>query len=469
MRALASYRASLCIGFFAIGAMLLTGCDNGSKNRTNTTPTPTVVQEAKKPEQCLPDDKAAAFLPSTVTKTCVWRTDGTLVGQAGSTVVIERSGEDNGAATRRFHGYNANTGDLVWQSERVRFGSTTGEEKTYEAGIPDRATRILYDGKTAYVAAFSSTVRPADSLNEETSRLTIRFYNAHATGKIISKRYMAPAGYYMDDDNDAYGDAQLLLKREREDSGYDYLVVNPVTGKGKEFQFDSPIAEAVSGIAGLAFDSEQGWWATPEGDIVSRFSMIGTLQTPGGHGYAIRHPDGGIGWATHTTTPPGADPVSAELSGIYGGYAAIWWRIGEFTGNYDTYSKRPILVALHDLQTGEVIASTQIEADGNTSAQKIVASPDGRYLASGDVVFDLRRRTHHATIPQLLYLDLITPAGIGYGSGTENHVYAYDIKTNKLRWDKPDVEGTLPHASSTKNLIFAISGQEQIVVAYPLK
>lgn len=280
----------------------------------------------------------------------------------------------------------ADTGRVKWSSAPwdIPTPSDAGSSQTPGVTVVDQEGR-------EYIVAYAQGVRGKDALHDGSAVVSLAVYAADAQGTSVKPRRQIdlPVEGEPAVRVSAYGGRVLVGLGNMVDSGLypaRSFAVNVVTGQSTAYDHPddllSPCGQAdCAGGRVIA--------ATPEGPLIG--------VDNGGFGL-VGH------WFSDSVRPSGTEragdlaPFNGLAYGVIDGHVLAGWQ----TRNKEDGTAANPVWSVHDLATGRLQASMTCGYDlnnninaGNYGSHReygVVASPDGRYLAAGPVVFDLQRK-----------------------------------------------------------------------------
>ncbi|MFC9258655.1 hypothetical protein ACFT25_02300 [Streptomyces hydrogenans] len=329
----------------------------------------------------------------------------------------------------------ADTGEVRWFSAPWNPPTPVeGAEGDAEAGklgeIPD-VVAVEQDGRE-YVLAYAHGLRGKDSLHEGEEVVRLAVYAADASGtsakplrEIDVPVSAKPGGVRVR----ATGGRVLVAWGEGDAFPLSAAVVDVAAGQVDSYKDPDGLLSQCATTAACA--STRVVAATPDGPLAA----MGT----GGFGIPRR-------WFSDDVRPHGVEAKSGiswngDAYGVVGGHVLAGWSTGGRFG-----APNDPLWSVHDVRTGQLRASMICASDvaefNEARDYPVIGSPDGRYLAAGPVVFDLKRGKgiclegdgDRKTIALAAIHDDGTAYGVVLGksaaSGSEAVVAELDLTTN---------------------------------------
>jgi hypothetical protein len=472
-------RVTGILALVAAGSVLLAGCTAGDEGRfydarggTNTQrPEP-----APKPRDCDKDPRTGDTVefPDTVDLSgCIWRNETQSIAQVGNTLVLSTTS----GRTLTLQAIDIGNGGQLWQSQPIELGDPSAREGDYETLFDNgKYPMVMTRGEVSYIAVATAQHKRASAVEGSSVRTALRFYPLNSSGTVEPRTYTAPVGDFRPsfDANDTArdGDRVLLFKEGDIDEPDKYLVVDPETARGSEF---NPKDRFVSELA----DTPRG--VTQDGNVIVGFKQLRDLRATDRFG--LRSADGEKLWDSKDHAPDGADPLAGSFIGVRGEYLIAEWAPEGTAETGGVGSTHPAIIAVHDSKTGKVlVASERAEfkngVDFDNKITRTYLSADGRYLTVGRAVFDLKEKSALKVLPDSLWIEAISPQGVAYGYGNEARPVAYDVVQQKVVWEMTGGEGAalLPVALNDKVAVFNVQGiqlnTEEVptpIVALPVK
>ncbi|MGW2748068.1 hypothetical protein [Streptomyces sp. NPDC001450] len=320
----------------------------------------------------------------------------------------------------------ADTGRVRWTSAPwnppTPLEGAAGDPAEGEAAeIPD-VMAVEQDGRE-YIIAYAHGLRGKDALHKGTAVVSLAVYSADATGASVKplRQIDLPVKGEPAVRVSPYGGRVLVGLGNMVDSGLypaRSFAVDVVTGQSTAYDHPddllSPCGQAdCAGGRVIA--------ATPDGPLVG--------VDNGGFGLAGH-------WFSDSVRPSGTErtgdlaPFNGLAYGVIDGHVLAGWQTPD---KEDGTAADPVW-SVHDLGTGRLQASMTCGYDlnnninaGNYASNReygMVASPDGRYLAAGPVVFDLQHKKGICLAPdgdrKSIAITSIRDDGTAYGAVQED-------------------------------------------------
>ncbi|MFF8731747.1 hypothetical protein ACF073_35490 [Streptomyces sp. NPDC015171] len=280
----------------------------------------------------------------------------------------------------------ADTGRIKWSSAPWDIPAPSDTELSHTPGV----TVVDQDGRE-YIVTFAQGVRGKDALHEGTAVVSLAVYAADGQGASVKplREIDLPVKGQPTVRVSPYGGRVLVGLGGVIDSGVypaRSFAVDVVTGQSTAYDHPEDLLSAC-GQADCA--GSRVIAATPDGPLVG--------VDNGGFGLAGH-------WFSDAARPSGTErtgdlaPFNGLAYGVIDGHVLAGWQTPD---KEDGAAADPVW-SVHDLGTGRLQASMTCGYDlnndinaGNYGSNReygVVASPDGRYLAAGPVVFDLQRK-----------------------------------------------------------------------------
>ncbi|MEV5435303.1 hypothetical protein AB0K80_04615 [Streptomyces sp. NPDC052682] len=288
-----------------------------------------------------------------------------VAGKSGVVAYVTQSGEGYAVRARTAAG-----GKVRWTSAAFRTPTSMAEadEVIYndDAGIP-QVTTVEQDGRE-YVAVWAHGVVKGDAVTKDKEIVQVDAYAADASGVSVKplRRVRVPA-----DDVDGGtldirdgGDGLLITWRN---IGYHGASVDLATGTVTRYDEPDTLMPECDG-GGCSYSRVVG--------VTSRGPLIGTAN-----GFGVPRE-----WSGTDFVPKEADKsAKGTVSGVRGDLFVARWPAA---GDSDAF-----VFSAHDTDSGRLLAS--MTCGGGLEDQKkgkydTVTSTNGRYVAYGTVVFDLK-------------------------------------------------------------------------------
>ncbi|WP_405772794.1 hypothetical protein OHU34_46020 (plasmid) [Streptomyces sp. NBC_00080] len=380
-------RVATSVGGVLLAAALAAGCSggNGDSRDQDKNGFAQPSNEAK--------PLAELHVPSAYDPAKGW--DATLNWVPGAVRTIPVTAAPRSGAIAMLHvasnGYTveakaADTGKARWISAPwnppTPVEGAEGDAESGELGeIPD-VTAVEQDGRE-YVLAYAHGMRGKDSLHEGAEVVRLAVYAADGSGTSVKPLREIDVPVSADPGQvhvGSTGGRVLVAWGGSEAFPRSASAVDVATGKVDSYQKPNGLLSQCATT--VACSSTRVTAATPDGPLVS----MGT----GGFGIPGR-------WFSDDVRPHGLEAKTGivgswngDAYGVADGNLLVGWsRGGKFGAPNDP------LWSVHDVRTGKLRASmicAHHVADSNEARDyPVITSPDGRYLAAGPVVFDLKR------------------------------------------------------------------------------
>ncbi|MFB8211117.1 hypothetical protein [Streptomyces sp. NPDC056010] len=279
----------------------------------------------------------------------------------------------------------ADTGESQWISAPWNPPTPVeGAEGDAESGqwgeIPD-VMAVEQDGRE-YVLAYAHGLRGKDSLHEGAEVVRLAVYAADASGTSVKplREIDVPVSAKPGDVRLGSTGGRVLVAWGGSKAHFRLAAaVDVATGKVDVYQKPNGLLPQCATT--VACSSTRVMAATPDGPLV----VMGT----GGFGIPGR-------WFSDDVRPRGLEATTGlvgawngDAYGVVGGNVLVGWSTGGKFG-----APNDPLWSVHDVRTGRLRASmtcaTDVAGSNEAHDYRVVASPDGRYLAAGPVAFDLK-------------------------------------------------------------------------------
>ncbi|MGP3974461.1 hypothetical protein ACTWQF_10740 [Streptomyces sp. 8N114] len=288
-------------------------------------------------------------------------------------------------------------GKTRWTGKSWKAPALTGGQQP-SAGPPGDAepltvprVTLVSDGKREYFAVWAYGERAKDRLHETRDVVAVAFYKVRASGDAVAPISTATVPAPPEDPQVTAGESGLLIA---DPDGDDASSVDASSGRVTDVTDDIGPAGTADGD-----DAHPGGIPTASGLVASR----------GRGGFGLKHK-----WDSKKVTPPGVRAVYRKADvdineGIYAGrpngtivdragrhLIAAWDPMDD-----DEADNAESLLAVHDTATGRVQATVKCPDGASFMTEEAeetawqppthgVLSRNGRYLASGSLLFDLR-------------------------------------------------------------------------------
>ncbi len=323
-------------------------------------------------------DEKLSWVPESVTTLPV-----TIVPST-QTVAVMQVASNGYTVTAR----SGSSGKVAWRSapwnpptpvEGAEGDSTTGEA----AEIPD-VMGLEQDGQR-YVVAYAHGMRGKDDLHEGVEVVRLALYPADASGSAVKpvKEIDVPVSADPGEIRvQAVGGRLLVAWGEDGAFPRSSAAVDVPTGKTTVYEDANKLLPQCE--RAVACNSSRVMAATPDGPLVGM----------GGGGFGIPGK-----WFSDSIRPKQVNATTGILDSWNGtvyaaahGHVLAGWNTGGRYGRDDN-----AVWSVHDLRTGTLTAQVVCDYDlpDETSSSRdfpIVTSPDGRYLATGPLAFDLKTK-----------------------------------------------------------------------------
>lgn len=375
-------RVATSVGGVLLAAVLVAGCSGGNGDS----------RDQDKNGFAQPSHKAEPLaelnVPSAYDPAKGW--DATLNWVPGVVRTIPVTAAPRSGVIAMLHGASngytveakaADTGEARWLSAPwnppTPVEGAEGDAGSGELGeIPD-VTAVERDGRE-YVLAYAHGMRGRDSLHEGAEVVRLAVYAADASGTSVKplREIDVPGEVRVG----STGGRVLVAWGGNEAFPRSAAAVDVATGKVDSYQKpDGLLSQCATTVA---CSSTRVMAATPDGPLVS----MGT----GGFGIPGH-------WFSDDVRPHGLEAKTGivgswngDAYGVADGNLLVGWSTGGKFG-----APNDPLWSVHDVRTGKLRASMTCAHDVADSDEArdypVIISPDGRYLAAGPLVFDLKR------------------------------------------------------------------------------
>ncbi|MEU6116074.1 hypothetical protein ABZ840_16290 [Streptomyces sp. NPDC047117] len=287
---------------------------------------------------------------------------------------------------------DATTGAIEWTGKPWAPPISLYEDpdsSRYQAGEPELpGVTTVHQGGRDYVVAWAHGVRGKDELTSGKEVVELEIFPVDASGKNVAPTHRVSVPLKDHDGSTSVGADPEDLRVQDGGAG---LVL---TWRGY-----SAFSASVDMASGKVTDYGNGSKLGTECGTGTCPAWV--AATTAGGPVAVSEMNGGFGvpkrWNSQDVTPDGAatghlrsnNHLNGDVIGTVGTHlVASWTPKGEEQGADRVWS-------VHDSANGRVQASTtcssgDVGALGGKDGPRSVASPDGRYVAYGSVVFDLR-------------------------------------------------------------------------------
>ncbi|GAA4962259.1 hypothetical protein GCM10023205_27480 [Yinghuangia aomiensis] len=351
----------------AATALLLAGCggsagsdEPGPGGPSGTASSGAPAKTAHAPEQALPDGFDAAG--GWAVRSDEGLHDPVIDARAGAVAFLA---DEPGASDFRVRVRDLKTGAVRWSSSPLRPLDTAQSGMSFTP----RLLVAAKDGKD-YVAVLASGGVGGDGVDKPSSvmRLTVFALDSSGAAAAPLRTVDVPAQDLSVADFRAQDDGRVVVPRSK--GG---VAVDIVSGAVTTYTADQ--LKAPANAPGCR-------------DSLADCDLLPHLVGVSGDGALVNGEDafwrtGGAGWFSAAARPPQADAEygSAEITAVTGGRVLARWEAQNGLAF-------PSVVSVSDLASGALTASVLCTGGRDTNVR---TSADGRYLAAGTAVFDLRQ------------------------------------------------------------------------------
>ncbi|MFF7357711.1 hypothetical protein ACFZA1_34575 [Streptomyces filipinensis] len=257
------------------------------------------------------------------------------------------------------------TGKVRWTS--APFRTPPVDDSNAQWAMPTPRLTAVRQGGRAYFAAWAVGQKPGDALTESQEVTQVGIYPADASGSSVKPLHQVSVpDDRLRSDFVQVRDGGTGLLITWQSSVRKSVAVDAATGAVKRYDGDlsKVLPHCPQNCVG---DTVVG--ATTKGPLVSGPS--GGLTVPGG-------------WTGKDIAPKGVDGAgSGTVFGVRNGMFVAYWRQADGSGD-------PVWSA-HDMESGRLLASTKCAESDDANPGPTVTSPNGAYIASNSVVFDVKK------------------------------------------------------------------------------
>ncbi|MFF3430700.1 hypothetical protein [Streptomyces sp. NPDC002602] len=380
-------RGARSVGGVVLAAVLVVGCSGGNGDG----------REQDKNGITQPGDEAkplaALQVPSAYDPAKGWDATLTWVPGVVRTIPVTAAPRSGVIAMMRAapNGYTvearaADTGKPRWFSgpwnPPTPVEGAQGDAESGRAGeIPDVMT-IEQDGRE-YLLAYAHGMRGKDSLHEGAEVVRLAVYAADASGSSVKPLREIDVPVSADPGEVRVGSTGgRILVAWGSDEAFPESAAAVDVATGKVDAYEKPNGMLPQCATTVACATSHVMAATADGPLVG--------MSTGGFGIPGR-------WFSDAVRPSGIKPQTGlvglwngHVYGVAGGHVLAGWSTGGTFG-----APNAPLWSVHDVRTGRLKARMTCAhpvTDSNKARDyPMITSPDGRFLAAGPVVFDLKR------------------------------------------------------------------------------